>query len=45
MGRHYAKLKASMDAFRAGQAERLKQLSLASASAMDTLKVGGRGRG
>ncbi|KAG2490043.1 hypothetical protein HYH03_011508 [Edaphochlamys debaryana] len=38
MARHYAKLKASMDAFRAGQAERLKQLSLASATAMEALK-------
>ncbi|KAG2424497.1 hypothetical protein HYH02_015167 [Chlamydomonas schloesseri] len=38
MARHYAKLKSSMDAFRAGQAERLKQLSLASSGAMETLR-------
>ncbi|GFR42630.1 hypothetical protein Agub_g3566, partial [Astrephomene gubernaculifera] len=39
MARHYAKLKSSMDAFRSGQSERLKQLSLASSAAMDTLKA------
>ncbi|GIL94634.1 hypothetical protein Vretimale_863 [Volvox reticuliferus] len=38
MARHYAKLKSSMDAFRSGQAERLKQLSLASSASMDSLR-------
>ncbi|KXZ51819.1 hypothetical protein GPECTOR_11g26 [Gonium pectorale] len=39
MARHYAKLKSSMDAFRSGQAERLKQLSLASAAAACDLRA------
>lgn len=38
MTRHYAKLKASMDAFRASQADRLKQLSLQSVGAVEQLQ-------
>mmetsp|Transcript_30030 Transcript_30030/g.66514 ORF Transcript_30030/g.66514 Transcript_30030/m.66514 type:complete len:550 (-) Transcript_30030:342-1991(-) len=38
MTRHYSALKGSMDHFRAAQADRLKQLSLSSNGAMDTLK-------
>jgi hypothetical protein len=34
MGRHYAQLKAALDAGRAAAAERLKQLSVMSSSAM-----------
>jgi hypothetical protein len=41
MGRHYAQLKAALDAGRAAAAERLKQLSVMSSSAM---QVGGQAR-
>uniref|UniRef100_A0A383VVU5 Dynein regulatory complex subunit 2 n=1 Tax=Tetradesmus obliquus TaxID=3088 RepID=A0A383VVU5_TETOB len=38
MGRHYAQLKAALDAGRAAAAERLKQLSVMSSSAMQDLR-------